>query len=173
MRVRVSRPGKLAFDPVGGTFKLGAHTPAELDAIDGWVIDAWLRTPVQPPSPEGVLALSLEQAPDRAGTETPAGLPRPRNHRGTAWYEQYEQPAVACTLVVRHVEEVLRAPDEDLWLSSGIEFDGGSGILSIDQETVQVRVSALDLDLEATPEIVRWIRRRFWKIGPLEFESGG
>jgi hypothetical protein len=150
-----------------------ATTPAELDAIDCWVVNCWLEAPVGPLSRDGVLRVSIEQSPQEVDPEPPRGLPRPRNHRQTAWYEEYEQPVVVCSLTIHHVERILDAPAEGLPLFRGIEFDQAGRVLRFDGDVLLVRVSELELELAVMPEPVRWARKRFWQIGPLNFETGG
>jgi hypothetical protein len=149
-----------------------ARTRAELDALDEWVIDAWLLAPLDVDLASRVVRLSLEQSLRNVGIDLPAWMPGPRNERRTAWYVEREWPVVRCTLTVRNVEEVIEAVDEGAPLSSAFEFDEHTGVLDIDNGTVRLRLSALDLELEVEPRAVDWRRERGWKIGPFEFESG-
>lgn len=152
------------------TLTLSARRPDELDAIDEWLVDCWLDAPVGPVPADGALKLSLEQSPDDVASET-SGLPQPRNQRKTAWYEEHEQPVVACTLTIRHVEEIVTAPEEGLPLCSGVEFDQASRTLAFDDDVLQVRVLELDVELDVTTHVVAWRRKRLWRVGPLMFET--
>jgi hypothetical protein len=152
---------------------LRATTPEELDAIDTWVIDSWLDAPLAPISPAGALRLSIQQSLDEYDPDSPATLARPRNHRRTAWYEEYERPVLACTLTINQVEELLDAPDEATPLFSGVEFHAEERILAFDHDALRLRVERLDVELEVMPEVVAWRRKRLWRIGPLNFETGG
>jgi hypothetical protein len=152
---------------------LRATRPETLDAIDPWVIDCWLDAPLPPISPDGALRLSIEQSPDEYDPDPPPALARPRNRRRTAWYEEYERPVLACTLIINRVEEVLDAPEDAMPLSSGMEFDPRERILAFDHNIVRLRVEHLDVELEVMPEVVAWRRKRLWQIGPLNFETGG
>jgi hypothetical protein len=151
---------------------LRATTPAELAAIDGWIVDCWLDAPLPAIAPDGELRLSIEQSPDEVDFQNiPDGLPGRRNYRETTWYDEWEQPMLAGTLTIRHVEEILDAPEYGLPLGSGIEFDQPSRMLEIDIDTLRLRVAALEVELEVMPEIVRWTRKRWWRIGPLRMET--
>jgi hypothetical protein len=147
---------------------LRARTPDELDAIHGWVVDSWLEAPLEPVTPDGALRLTLNKAPG----DLAAGVPQPRNHRETEWYEEYERPVLACTLTVRHVEEIVTAPDEGIPLSSGLTFDSASRTLAFDHDGLQVRVSRLDLEFAVTTDVVRWERSRMWRVGPVTWTTG-
>jgi hypothetical protein len=151
---------------------LRAKTLAELEGIDSWIADCWLDAPLPPVSPTGELRLSIEQSPDEVDPiSTTAGLPGPRNRREEAWYDEWEQPMLACTLTIRHVEEMLEAPDYGLQLGGGVEFDPPSRTLVVDLGTLRLRVAALDVEFDVRPEVVRWVRKRSWRIGPLRFET--
>jgi hypothetical protein len=151
---------------------LRATTPAELDAVDSWVADCWLDAPLPAIAPDGELRLSIEQSPDEVDFQNiPDGLPERRNYRETAWYDEWEQPVLACALTVRHVEEILAAPEHGLQLGGGMEFDKPSRTLEVDLDTLWLRVAALDVEFEVMLEVVRWTRKRWWRIGPLRFES--
>jgi hypothetical protein len=156
---------------------LQARTADELDAISDWVLDSWLDGPVGPIDAGGTLRLTLtkDAAEVAAVDEMPAGasgLPQPRDHRVTRWYEEWRRPLVECTLTIRHAEEIVEGLEEGNPLFSGVEFDPATQLLNFDGTVVQVRVSELDVQLDVMPDAVGWKVHRSWQIGPIVFDTG-
>jgi hypothetical protein len=156
---------------------LQARTADELDAISDWVLDSWLDGPIGPIAGDGTLQLTITKDPAEVAAvdDMPAGtsgLPQPRDHRMTRWYEEWRRPLVECTLTIRHAEEIVDAPEFGEPLFSGVEFDPARRMLKFDDDVLRVLVTHLDVELEIMPDAVAWKIYREWQIGPIDFTSG-
>jgi hypothetical protein len=152
---------------------LSARSAEELEQISSWLLDCWLDAPVGPVAADCTLRLRITKDPAEVDVPDPnSGLPQPRNHRVTRWYEEWERPLVGCTITIRHVEEVVVGLEDPNPLFAWVEYNEADRTLDFDEQVLRVRVSQIDVQLDVMPEPVGWRRHRSWQIGPLGFQSG-
>jgi hypothetical protein len=147
---------------------LHARTPAELEAVSDWVQDSWLDGPVGPVESDGTLRLTITKDPAEVAVPDPtSGLPQPRNHRVTEWYEECERPLVECVIAIGHVVEIVEPLDDASPLFGGAEYTASTGLLDFDDGVLTLRVAELDVQLDVMPEPVGWRAFRDYQRGPL------
>src|SRR4051794_33749440 len=135
--------------------------------ISTWIECNWLGPGNVDFDPAARLAvLRLEQAVDHDGVTARPGLPVREHVRSTAWFEEYKSPVVTCRLLVREAVEVRFRTDEPEFVVLSFDWLSEERVLRF-EKTLDIQVAALDITLEASDEVVRHLRRREWRRGPL------